>query len=70
MEYRYQGVVHVSYYDIRAAIAAKEQLNGMAVADQYLSVQFVTAPGSVGSFTEVQFVSLKCGHGADEGGVE
>jgi len=51
-EYRLQGIVQVIYYDIRSAVAAKEQLNGMAVADQLLNVQFVTTPGSVGSFSE------------------
>ena len=62
MEYRLQGIVQVTYYDIRCAVAAKEQLNGMAVAEQYLNVQFVTTPGSVGSFTEVCHITSSSLH--------
>eukprot|EP00210_Caulerpa_lentillifera_P006868 g6565.t1 len=51
-EYRMQGVVQVAYYDIRSAVNAKDQLNGVQLSDQRLNVQFAATPGSVGSFTE------------------
>lgn len=55
-EYRLQGIAQVTYYDIRSAVAAREQLNGSPLGGQYLNVQFVTTPGSVGSFSEVPSV--------------
>lgn len=51
-----QGILQVTYFDIRAAASAKMQLDGYALAEQCLSVQYVTTPGSIGGFTEVHFL--------------
>jgi len=51
-EYKLQGILQVAYYDIRSSAIAKDQLSGVQMSGQCLNVQFVAAPGSVGSFSE------------------
>eukprot|EP00210_Caulerpa_lentillifera_P001764 g1694.t1 len=49
-EYRIQGIVQVAYYDLRAAGAAKDQLNSIQIAGEYLSVHYAAPLGD--SITE------------------
>lgn len=51
-EYKAHGVVVVSFFDLRAALNAKRQLEGVALSDQPLTVQYSASGTMLGNFGE------------------
>lgn len=57
-EYKAHGVVVVSFFDLRAALQAKRQLEGVTLSDQPLTIHFSASGTMLGNFGEVQCLSF------------
>lgn len=53
-EYKAHGVVVVAFYDIRAALNTKRQLEGVTLSNQPLTIHFSASGTMLGNFGEVE----------------